>query len=393
MTLNPFAYLSDLRGQIAAIEGSQAVIEFAVDGTIRRANGIFLDALGYRLDEIRGQHHRMFMDPAEAKSEAYARFWEDLAKGEFKQGEFRRIAKGGREIWIQATYTPMRDRSGRPTKVIKFATEVTLRHQIMEKAVEATRMILNGSRLGNLADALTRNATQTARQSEDSERSSAEVENSVGAVARGSEQMLAAIQEISRSSAQAAGVARDAVRAAEAANERVQRLGESSRTIGTVVEMIHGIAQQTNLLALNATIEASRAGEAGRGFAVVADEVKQLARRTEEATRQIGAQIGSIQTDTHQAVQGIGEISRVISQVDSLASTIAAAVEEQTVTTNEITANVQVAADGSARISQSLAVVAQAARETSESAEETRSLASTIAGDAGELNDLIRRSG
>jgi methyl-accepting chemotaxis protein len=387
---NPVTYLLNLRSQLEAIHRTQAVIEFQTDGTILTANALFLAATGYRLDEIQGRHHRMFMDPADAAQPAYGSFWRELAAGEFKQGEFRRVAKGGKEIWIQATYTPILGPTGRVLKVVKFASDITLRKQIMLKTVEACRVMLTGSRdLGQISNELTQSAKETVDQAELSERSSAEVQESVDAAAQSSGQMLVAIQEIARSSAQAAGIVRDAVRAAQDTNERVVRLGESSRAIGSVVEMIHAIAQQTNLLALNATIEASRAGEAGRGFAVVADEVKQLARRTEEATREISTQIQAIQSDTSVAVSSIAEISRVVSQIDTLSSTIAAAVEEQTVTTNEITTHVQAAAERTAGIARSLQVVASAAKGTSGSAEETRQTAVSIGSVAQQLEELV----
>jgi len=207
--------------------------------------------------------------------------------------------------------------------------------------------------------------------------------------AAGSSQMLAAIQEISRSSSQSAAIVRDAVKAAQDTNDRVTRLGQSSRSIGSIVEMIQAIAQQTNLLALNATIEASRAGEAGRGSAVVADEVKQLARRPEEATRGISSQILSIQSETAAAVTGIAEISRVVSEIDSLSATIAAAVEEQTVTTNAITQNVQSPAHQAVEIAQGLSVVARAAQDTSGTAVETRQTAVSMAAVASDLETLV----
>ena len=117
--------LSDLRGQVQAIGRSQAVIEFALDGTIQRANENFLKAVGYSLEEIRGQHHRMFVEPVERESAAYQRFWVQLAHGEYQSGQFRRIAKGGRELWLQASYNPIFDAAGKPFKVVKYCTDVT----------------------------------------------------------------------------------------------------------------------------------------------------------------------------------------------------------------------------------------------------------------------------
>jgi len=119
------AELLDLRGQIAALHKAQAVIEFDLDGTIRTANENFLHCLGYTLAEIQGKHHSMFVDPTESRSRDYRQFWQELADGRFRAGEFRRIGKGGREIWIQATYNPVSDAQGRPVKVVKFASDIT----------------------------------------------------------------------------------------------------------------------------------------------------------------------------------------------------------------------------------------------------------------------------
>lgn len=356
-----------------------AVIEFEPDGTIRTANEVFEAAMGYRLSEIAGKHHRMFVDPVEAATPGYAQFWRDLAEGKLKQDEVRRFAKGGREIWLQATYTPILDGTGRVFKVVKFASDVTNRHNLLAKTAGTCQMMAGDSRaLRDLAERLSQNAQDTAREAEEAARAGEDVLRRVESAATHSGEMLNAIQEISRSASQAALVVREAVAAAEASNQRIARLGESSRAIGSVVELIQAIAQQTNLLALNATIEASRAGDAGRGFAVVADEVKQLAHRTQQATQEIGSRIQSIQEDSVGAVQAIGNISRVVAQIDAITGTIAAAVEEQTVTTNEIAQNAQQAAVSTAGISRSIAVVAKAAKETVEGAQQTRQTAASV---------------
>ena len=115
----------DALAQSAAISRSQAVIEFKMDGTIITANQNFLDAMGYRLDEIQGKHHQMFAPPDLRGSEAYKAFWASLNRGEFQAAEYKRVGKGGREVWIQASYNPILDDAGRPVKVIKFATDIT----------------------------------------------------------------------------------------------------------------------------------------------------------------------------------------------------------------------------------------------------------------------------
>jgi Methyl-accepting chemotaxis protein (MCP) signalling domain len=215
-----------------------------------------------------------------------------------------------------------------------------------------------------------------------------EVSASVASVAAGAEEMGAAIGEIARNAVDAAGVAASAVRVADETNATVARLGASSAKIGEVVKVITSIAEQTNLLALNATIEAARAGEAGKGFAVVAGEVKVLARQTANATADIAARTDAIQADTKAAVAAIGEIGTIIAAIDGTQATIAAAVEEQTVTTAEISRSVTEAATGSAGIADSITGLAQASAQTSSGVGEIQRAAQQLAGMAAELRLL-----
>jgi methyl-accepting chemotaxis protein len=220
---------------------------------------------------------------------------------------------------------------------------------------------------------------------------SEEVSSNVATAAAGTEQMGTSIREIARNASDAARVAFEAVRKAETTDTTVARLGASSAEIGQVVKVITAIAQQTNLLALNATIEAARAGEAGKGFAVVANEVKELAKETARATDDISRRIEAIQQDTGRAVTEIREISTIIGSINSIQTTIASAVEEQTATTNEITRNVGRAARGTAEISKNIVGVAGAVEETSRGAAETNQAAEELARTAIELQSLLRR--
>ena len=115
----------DNQALLQALNASQAIIEFNLDGTIITANQIFLDAMGYSLDEIKGRHHSLFVDPTYKASPAYAAFWASLNKGQYQAAEYMRFAKGGRPVWIQASYNPILDSRGRPYKVVKFATDIT----------------------------------------------------------------------------------------------------------------------------------------------------------------------------------------------------------------------------------------------------------------------------
>jgi methyl-accepting chemotaxis protein len=200
----------------------------------------------------------------------------------------------------------------------------------------------------------------------------ARVSEGLRGVSNSIEQMTGCVREISKNASEAAQVARGAVAASEAATQTVARLGTSSGEIGAVVKVISSIAQQTNLLALNATIEAARAGEAGKGFAVVANEVKELARATANATTEIARRIESIQGDTKSAIAAIGEITRVIQKINESQSGIAGAVEEQTITTTEISRCVANAAHESAEIDQGVARVVESARAMSRAVADCR---------------------
>jgi len=201
--------------------------------------------------------------------------------------------------------------------------------------------------------------------------------------------LVTSIHEIARSAQDAAGVARRAVEMAGTTSGTMDALGRSSGEIGAVVKVITSIAEQTNLLALNATIEAARAGEAGKGFAVVANEVKELARETAKATEDIGSRIESMQSDTERAVAAIAEIGTVIGRIDELQTRIAAAVEEQSATTGEISRNIAEATTGSGEIAENIVQVAQAAQSTAEGASNTQVSSQELARMAQGLQRLV----
>lgn len=291
---------ADFAGQLSAISKSQAVIEFQLDGTIITANQNFLDALGYTLDEVRGQHHRMFVDPSEAQSVEYQLFWQKLGRGEFDARVYKRIAKGGREIWIQASYNPIFDMSGKPFKVVKYATDVT---QVISISEEAT---------GN-----------------------------VQSVAAAIEELTVSIEEINQhmvmSQEATSGILNDATQSSAAADH----LMGSVQSMGRIAELINNIAGQVNLLALNATIEAARAGAAGKGFAVVASEVKNLATQTTKATEDIAKQIQYVQDIASSVADSIKNISASAGNVNEYVTQVAGAIEEQSAVTRDISSNTQ----------------------------------------------------
>jgi len=232
---------------------------------------------------------------------------------------------------------------------------------------------------------------ETAVQSNSVSRATQQVTQNLQSLSAGAGEMTLTIQSIAANANEAVKVAGSAVSAAQAANTTVAKLGQSSAEIGVVIKVITSIAQQTNLLALNATIEAARAGEAGKGFAVVANEVKELAKQTAQATEDISRKINAIQVDTKDAVAAIGGVSGVINQINNISATIAAAVEQQSATTNEMTRNVSEAATGAGDIAVTIDGVTKTADSTLAQAQESQKAAQELVSIAMELSTLMRR--
>jgi methyl-accepting chemotaxis protein len=305
---------ADLAGQISAIGKSQAVIEFNMDGTIIGANQNFLKTVGYALDEIRGRHHSMFVDPSERDGAAYREFWAALNRGEYQAAEYKRIGKGGKEVWIQASYNPILDLNGKPFKVVKYATDTTAQVLV---------------RMGN-------------------ER----VRGMMETVAAGAEELNASVREISEAMTKSRDTASTAVGRVEAADAQAKRLNEAAQSMSGIVELIGNITGQINLLALNATIESARAGEAGRGFAVVASEVKNLATQAKQATDKIGQEISNLNGISGDVVGALDSIKQAIQSVSEYVTATAAAVEEQSTVTSEMSSSMQRAAAEAKAIAQ-----------------------------------------
>lgn len=317
---------ADFSGQIEAIGKSQAVIEFNMDGTIISANENFLQTMGYGLDEIRGQHHSMFAEPGYGDTKEYKDFWHKLNCGEFDAGEYLRVGKYGKKVWIQASYNPIFDLNGKPYKVVKYAVDITQRKHAVAQIKSALLAMAEGDLtasieedlgrefnvLGDSINALTQNLREMFQAIADSANSvfdsSAELTQgnqdlsqrtesqaaSLEETASAMEELTRTVQENANNAGQATEKSRSAMDKAseggQVVSSAVEAMGaieKSSKKISDIIGVIDEIAFQTNLLALNAAVEAARAGEQGRGFAVVASEVRNLAQRSASAAKEI----------------------------------------------------------------------------------------------------------
>jgi methyl-accepting chemotaxis protein len=266
--------------------------------------------------------------------------------------------------------------------------QTRLREMIVAVAQMSSHVANSSENLRGVSDNMSTNAEETARQSRLVSVSGEEVSKNLQSAAAATEQMSTSIKAIAKNTMEAAMVAKSAVTKAQATNESVLELAKSSAEIGNVIKVITSIAHQTNLLALNATIEASRAGDAGKGFAVVANEVKELAKQTAAATEEISRKIEAIQGETKTTTESITQITGIITQINNI-SNIIAAIEDQTTTTNEMVQNVNLAATASAQIVDNMKTVANAAKNTTQGAEETHEAAQKLSKMAGELRNLV----
>ena len=413
----------DSAARIAALDRSQAIIEFTLDGEIITANAAFLKALGYRLEEIVGRHHSLFVDRAEAASPDYAGFWARLRGGEFVSGEFRRLGKDGQDVFIQASYNPVLGLDGKVAKIVKFASDVSGR----VRAVTTLGSALSTLAAGDLSRRIDTPFTPALDPIRDSfnasvetlgtamlaiSRNGASIQANADGIrvasddlARRTEQDASAVEEISTAlSAMNAGM-RIASRKAEEAGELVARtrreaeqsgsivgvavdaMGKiqgSSDRIGSIIGVIDEIAFQTNLLALNAGVEAARAGEAGRGFAVVAQEVRGLAQRSAEAAKEIK---GLISTSRDQVAEGVELVGRAGVSLRSIVEKFAEVNDHVGVIVDAVRNQAQ----GLDEVNSGVGTLDRSIQRNAAMVEESAAACAELSGEVGSLNEMIGR--
>jgi len=361
---------ADLSGTVDAIDRSQAMISFTLDGTILDANQNFLDTMGYGLDEVRGKHHSMFVPADYATSQDYRDFWAALRHGQFQRNQFRRLGKGGREVWIEASYNPILDPDGKPYKVVKVATNITEQISLLTKLkdlidvnfaeIDASIHMVNGRSLSTVQAV---------------EMASANVQ----AVASAAEEMAASITEISGSMTKSQEASEHASLQTSEAGVATQKLVDVAAAMSGIVSMIQTIASKINLLSLNAAIESARAGEAGRGFAVVANEVKLLAGQAAKATADISREIAGVQNVANEVVSALDGIRGAISRVQDYVSATASAVEEQSAVTRDMSMNMQSAATTVETINSNIQEISGALTQVEQAVGKTKDAAHVLA--------------
>jgi methyl-accepting chemotaxis protein len=413
---------ADFQGQIEAISKSQAVIEFKMDGTITNANDNFLSVLGYQLDEIKGKHHSVFVDADERNSSEYKRFWEKLNRGEFESGEYKRMGKGGREVWIQASYNPIMDVNGKPFKVVKYATDITgsksavkeisqsllslsqgdLSNTIdvqLEGEFELLKDAMNSTieRFSDMVSQIRTSADFVFTSANEIQTGTADLSQRTESQASSLEETSASVEELTQTVNQNADNAKAAVALAEETNSKatvggevvnqavvaMKEIGGASKKISDIIGVIDEIAFQTNLLALNAAVEAARAGEQGRGFAVVAAEVRNLAQRSAGAAKEIKGLIND-------SVKKVSEGTRLVDNSGETLQDIVTSMKSVLELISNINIASQEQATGINHVNTAVSQMDTMTQQNAALVEETSAVSASMNTEARKLQELMR---
>jgi methyl-accepting chemotaxis protein len=381
----------DYSGQLEAIGKSQAVIEFNMDGTIIKANDNFLHAIGYELHEIVGKHHSIFCEESYKNSNEYKQFWQKLNEGTFEGGEYLRLGKNGKEVWIQATYNPIMNMDHKPFKVVKYATDITERKNRMfeiEKNVQKLTQSLDN--LSEASNSMSNSAQSTMNGSEEISVSITQINQAVSEVSNKTESMLSSITDISTSSSKAEEIAKTAQEQSKNTTNAMLKLDEESEKIGETINIITQIAFQTNILSLNAAVEAATAGEAGKGFAVVAQEVRNLASRSDEAAKEITNAIELIQSLVKNSLDSINKIDKTIEAITNMSTNISSSIAEQEIISNELSSTSLEASQGVNEITNTMVNVSASAKNSGEKSQETSSATDELIKVSKELISILK---